>query len=61
MDRNYSQSELQSGPRKSNPASVLHCKSPCYIGYSFTWLDVRSCVLIQEATTFNIFYDGISF
>jgi len=36
-------------------------KSLCYIGYTSTWLDVRSCVLMQEATTFKIFYDGISF
>ena len=36
-------------------------KSLCYIGYTSTWLDVRSCVLMQEATTCNIFYDGISF
>ena len=29
--------------------------------YTSTWLDVRSCVLMQEATTCNIFCDGISF
>jgi hypothetical protein len=52
---------VQSGPRKSSPPSVLHCKSLCYIGYTSTWLEVRRCVLMQEATTFNIFYDGISF
>jgi hypothetical protein len=52
---------IHNGPRKSNLPSVLHCKSLCYIGYTSTWLDVRSCVLMQEATTFNIFYDGISF
>ena len=38
-----------------------------YIRYTSTRLDVRSCVLMsscvlmKEATTFNIFYDGISF
>jgi hypothetical protein len=52
---------IQSGPRKSSPPSVLHCKSLCYIWYTSTWLDVRSCVLMQEATTFSSFYDGISF
>jgi hypothetical protein len=51
---------IQSGPRKSSLPSVLHWKSLCYIGYTSTWLDVRSCVLMQEATTFNMFYDGIS-
>jgi hypothetical protein len=29
--------------------------------HTSTWLDVRSCVLMQKATTFNIFYDGKSF
>jgi hypothetical protein len=52
---------IQDWPRKSSPPSVLHCKSLCYIGYTSTWLDVRSCVLMQEATTFSIFYDGLSF
>jgi hypothetical protein len=36
-------------------------KSLCYIGYTSTRLDARSCILMQEATTFNIFYDGMSF
>ena len=36
-------------------------KALFYIGYTSTWLDVRSCVLMQEATTFSIFYDGLSF
>jgi len=36
-------------------------QSPCYIRYTSTRLDVRSCVLMQEATIFSIFYDGISF
>jgi hypothetical protein len=51
---------IQDGTRKSSPPSVLHCKSLWYIGYTSTWLVVRSCVLMQEATAFNIFYDGIS-
>ena len=36
-------------------------KSLCYIRYTSIWLDVRCCVLMQKATTCNIFYDGISF
>ena len=36
-------------------------QSLCYIRYTSTWLDVSSCVLMQEATTCNIFYDGITF
>jgi len=31
------------------------------VRYTSTWLDVRICVLMQEATTFNNFYDGVSF
>ena len=34
--------------------TMLHpSESLCYIGYTSTWLDVRSCVLMQEATTFQ--------
>jgi hypothetical protein len=51
----------QGGSWKSSPPSVLYCKSLCYIEYTSTWLDVRSCVLMLEATTFNIFCDDISF
>jgi len=36
-------------------------KSLCYIGYTSAWSDVHSCVLMQEATTCSIFWDGISF
>ena len=43
------------------PRSLQPSKSLYYIGYTSTWLDVCNCVLMQEATTFNIFYDGISF
>jgi len=32
-----------------------------YLGYTSTRLDVRICVLMQEETTCNVFYDGISF
>jgi len=47
---------------RPTPATQLQpSKSLCYIGYTSTWLDVGSCVLMQEATTCNIFYDGISF
>jgi len=42
------------------PRSCSH-QNHCYIGYTSTWLDVRSCVLMQEATTLNIIYDDISF
>jgi hypothetical protein len=31
-----------------------------YMGYTSTQLDVRSCILMQEAITFTIFYDGLS-
>jgi hypothetical protein len=53
--------KIRSGPRKSIPPSVLDLKSLCYMGYISTWLDLHSCLLMQEATTFNIIYDGISF
>jgi hypothetical protein len=46
--------------RTTSAKHLQPSKSLCYIGYTSTWLDVRSCVLMQEATTFNI-YDGISF
>ena len=36
-------------------------KSLCYIWYTSQWLEVCSCVLMQEASAFNIFYDGVSF
>jgi hypothetical protein len=52
---------IQNGPWKSSLPSISHCKSLCYIRYTSTWLDVRSCVLMQQTTTFNIFHDGISF
>jgi len=46
--------------RQYQPRSCSH-QNHCYIGYTSTWLDVHSCVLMQEATTFTIFYNGISF
>jgi len=36
-------------------------KSICYIGYTSKLLDMHSCALKQEASTLNLFYDGISF
>jgi len=45
----------------SSATQLQPSKSLCYVRYTSTWLDVRRCVLMQEATTFNIFYDGISF
>ena len=42
------------------PCSCSH-QNRCYIGYTSTRLHMHSCVLMQKATTFNIFYDGISF
>jgi len=47
--------------RTTSATQLQPSKSLCYIGYTSTWLDVRSCVLMQEATTCNIFYDVISF
>jgi len=68
------QRKLKSTVYKSNPHTIWYrnrrttsatqlqpSKSLCYIGYTSAWLDIRSCVLMQEATTFNIFCDGISF
>ena len=46
--------------RTPSATQLQPSKSLRYIGYTSTWLDVRSCVLMQEATTFNI-YDSISF
>jgi len=46
---------------RTSATQLQPSKSLCYIGYTSTWLDVRSCVVMQEATTFSIFYDGISF
>ena len=47
---------------RTTSATQLHpSNSLRYIGYTQTWSDVRSCVLMQEATTWNAFYDGISF
>ena len=31
------------------------------MGYTSTWLDLRSCVLMQEETSFIAFNDGLSF
>ena len=45
--------------RTSSATQLQPSKSLCYIGYTSTRLD--SCVLVQEATTFNNFYDGVSF
>ena len=45
----------------SHTIQLQPSKSLCCIGYTSTGLDVRSCVLMKEATTFSIFYDGISF
>ena len=47
--------------RTTSATQLQASKSLYYIGYTSTWLHVPSCVLIQEATTFNIFYDGITF
>ena len=49
------------GGGRTSATRLQPSKSLCYIGYTSTWLDVRSCVLMQEATTFNVFYDGMSF
>ena len=47
--------------RRTTSAKQLQpSKALRYMGYTSTWLDVRSCVMMQEATTFNIYY-GISF
>jgi len=46
---------------RTSATQLQPSKSLCYIGYTSTWSDVRSCVLMQEATTCSIFYDGISF
>ena len=47
--------------RTKSATQLQPSNSLCYIGYISTWLDVRSCELMQEAITFNTFYDGISF
>jgi len=47
--------------RTTSATQLQPSKSLCYTGYTSTLLDVRSCVLMQEATTCSIFYDGISF
>jgi len=47
--------------RTTSATQLQPSKSLCYIGYTATWLDVYSCVLMQEAIPFKIFYDGISF
>jgi len=47
--------------RTTSATQLQPSKSLRYIRYTATWLDVRSCVLMQKATTCNIFYDGISF
>ena len=47
--------------RTTSTTKLQPSKSLCYIGYTATWLDACSCVLMQEPTTFTIFYDGISF
>jgi len=47
--------------RPTSATQLQPSKSLCYIGYTATRLDVRSCVLTQEATTCNTFYDGITF
>jgi hypothetical protein len=46
---------------RTSATQVQPSKPLFYIGYILTWLDVRSCVLLQEATTFINFYDGLSF
>jgi len=45
--------------RTTSATQLQPSKSLRYIGYTATWLDVRSCVLMQEVTTCNIFCDGI--
>jgi hypothetical protein len=47
--------------RTTSATQVEPSKSLFYIGCILTWLDVRSCVLMQEATTYINFYDGLSF
>ena len=47
--------------RTTSATQLQPSESLRYIGYTSPWLDVHSCVLMQEATTFNIFYDGTSF
>jgi len=47
--------------RTKSATQLQPSKSTFYIGYTWTWLDVHSCVLMQEATIFSIFYDGLSF
>ena len=47
---------------RTTSATQLQPSKPLfYIGYTSTRLDVRSCVLMHETTTFNNFYDGLSF
>jgi len=46
---------------RTSATQLQPSKSLCYIGYTSTWLDVCGCILMQKATTFNIFYDVISF
>jgi hypothetical protein len=53
---------VQGGPRKSSPPSVLHMSLWYSLCHQYVYcIDVRSCVLMQEATTFTIFYYGLSF
>ena len=47
--------------RTTSATQLQPSKSLCYIGYTSTWLDARSCVLMQETTTCNNFHGGISF
>ena len=47
--------------RTTSATQLQTSKSLCYIGYTSKWLDVSSCVWMQQATTFNNFYDGVSF
>jgi hypothetical protein len=47
--------------RTASATQLQPSESLCYIWHTSTWSDVRSCVLMQEATTSNILYDGISF
>jgi hypothetical protein len=46
--------------RITSATQLKPLKSLFYMGYTSTWLDVRSCILMQEAVTFTIIYDGLS-
>jgi len=49
------------GTEGHQPCSCSHQNHRSYIGYTSTWLGTRSCVLMQGANAFSVFYDSISF